>query len=110
MIRSSTFQDGTLKGTASDQPILDTRIYEVEFGDGPYADYCANVLIENLYAHIDDNGASHDIIKGITNHRSSDQAIQPSEGTYTTSYGTKRRVITTKGWDVYVEMTNGTSA
>ena len=61
--RRKRLPDGTLKDTASDQPILDTRVYKVEFGDGTYADYCANVLIENLYVHIDDNGASHDIIK-----------------------------------------------
>jgi hypothetical protein len=31
-------------------PILDTRIYEVEFPDGEVLEYAANVIAENLYS------------------------------------------------------------
>ena len=103
-------QDGTLKGTSSNNPILDTREYTVQFADGTYADYSANVLIENLHEHIDNYGSSHDIIKDITNHRFAEDTIPISKGIYTTEYGTKRRVITTKGCDLYIEWTNGTSS
>ena len=42
-------QDGTLNGTASQNPILDTRTYEVEFQDGQVAKFGANVVTENMW-------------------------------------------------------------
>ena len=42
-------QDGTLKGTAHLNLILDTRTYEVEFPDGQTAKYSANIIAENMY-------------------------------------------------------------
>ena len=107
VIRQKRNPDGTLKGTSSSNPILDTRVYKIEFGDGTYSDYSANVLIENLYDHIDDHGQSHNIIKDITNHRVTSAAIPVTQGTYKTSYGVNKRVITTKGWYLQVEWTNG---
>ena len=61
-------EDGTLRGTSHDNPILDTRVYEVEFEDGSYNEYSANVLAENLYNHIDENGNSHSILTSIVDH------------------------------------------
>ena len=107
VIRQKQNPDGTLKGTSSSNPILDTRVYEIEFGDVTYSDYSANVLIENLYDHIDDHGQSHNIIKDITNHCVTLAAIPVTQGTYKTSYGVNKRVITTKGWYLQVEWTNG---
>ena len=98
VIRRKRNQDGTLKGTSSDNPITDTRVYEIEFANDTYADYSANVLIENLYDHIDDKSNSHDIIKNITNHRVTSAAVPIAQGHYKTSYGVSKRVVTTKGW------------
>ena len=57
--------DGTLLGKANENPLLDIRVYEVEHTDGNYSEYYANVIAENLYAHIDDNGNSHCLISAI---------------------------------------------
>ena len=46
-------KDGLPTGTAHDNPILDTRMYEVEFQDGHKA---SNTIAENLFAQIDDEG------------------------------------------------------
>ena len=43
-------------GTASDNPILDTRLYEVEYVDGHKASLSANVIATNLFSQIDDDG------------------------------------------------------
>ena len=43
-------EDGTLVGTANNNPMLDTRIYEVELQDGLYEEYSTNVLLENVHA------------------------------------------------------------
>jgi hypothetical protein len=33
-----------------------TRVYEVEFPDGSREDYAANIIAENMYAQVDDEG------------------------------------------------------
>jgi hypothetical protein len=47
---------GDAYGTKNDNPILDTRVYQVEFPDGEIAEYAANVIVENMYAQCDLNG------------------------------------------------------
>ena len=88
--------NGNPIGTKADNPIMDSRIYEVEFSDGSYDKYMANTIIENIYAHVDDEGRSHSILKAITSHKASDDAITKDQGFYFTPSGVKCRVITTK--------------
>eukprot|EP00978_Attheya_sp_CCMP212_P046293 scaffold382524_cov28-Attheya_sp.AAC.1 len=42
--------DGSVKGNANTNPILDTRTYRVEFPDGVEAEYAANTIAENMWA------------------------------------------------------------
>jgi hypothetical protein len=49
-------QEGNPIGRAHSNPILDTRVYEVEFPDGTISEYSANVLAEALYAQVDADG------------------------------------------------------
>ena len=56
VIKRKRRHDGTLIGTYDSNPILDSRIYEVQFPDGSLADYSTNVLIENIYSQVDDEG------------------------------------------------------
>ena len=102
--------DGTLSGTANTNPALDSRIYEVEFPDGSYQEYATNVLVENIYAHVDQDGMHHSILKGIVDHKRLDDAISKEDGTYVDQYGATRKVITTKGWLLKVEWVDGTSS
>ena len=45
---------GNPVGRANSNPILDTRVYEVEFEeDGARKFYAANLIAENMYAQID---------------------------------------------------------
>ncbi|KAI2495086.1 Reverse transcriptase (RNA-dependent DNA polymerase) [Fragilaria crotonensis] len=52
-------KDGLPIGTANDNPILDSRLYEVEFQDGYKTSLAANAIAENLFAQIDDKGNRH---------------------------------------------------
>jgi hypothetical protein len=45
--------DGTVRGRANANPMLDTRNYEIEFPDGRSDEYTANVIAENMYAQCD---------------------------------------------------------
>jgi hypothetical protein len=49
-------KDGIPIGTANDNPVLDSRIYEVEFPDGYKTSMAANVTAENLFAQVDPEG------------------------------------------------------
>ena len=102
--------DSSLIGTVHSNPIIDAREYKVDFGDGDYGDYATNVLIENLYAHVDNEGCSHSILKAITDHCRLDTAIRPDNGLITLPSGTRKRRITTKGWDFYVEWVDGSGS
>jgi hypothetical protein len=48
--------DGTVKGRANSNPMLDTRTYEIEFQYGRSDEYTANVIAENMYAQCDIEG------------------------------------------------------
>jgi hypothetical protein len=61
-------KDGPPIGTANDNPILDTRLYEVEFQDGYRTSLAANTIAESLFAQIDDEGNRQILFSG--NHRS----------------------------------------
>ena len=61
--------DNNLLGTFNPNPALDTRVHEVEFPDGTYQDYYSNTLVENLCAHVDENGMNHAILKCIPDHK-----------------------------------------
>ena len=102
--------DGNLIGTSNENPVLDSRIYTVDFGDGEYSDYSTNVLMENLYAQVDDEGNQFNIFDGIISHQKLNSAINTEDGFYANKFGIKKRVITTKGWKVKVLWKDGTSS
>ena len=41
---------GNATGKANTKPILDSRLYVVEFADGAEAEYSANSIAENMWA------------------------------------------------------------
>jgi hypothetical protein len=49
-------KDGLPIDTANDNPILDSRMYEVEYQDGYKTALAANVIAENLFAQVDQEG------------------------------------------------------
>jgi hypothetical protein len=48
--------NGNPIGVSNKNPILDTRMYEVEFDDGSVQEYAANLIADNVYAQVDDEG------------------------------------------------------
>jgi hypothetical protein len=61
--------DGNVVGRANANPILDTRVYEVEFSDSHVAEFSTNVIAENIYAMVDNEGYETSIFKAIIDHR-----------------------------------------
>ena len=48
--------EGNLIGRANNNPILDTRQYQVQFADGEVTELTANVIAEAMFAECDEDG------------------------------------------------------
>lgn len=103
--------EGNPIGLRNANPILDTRVYEVEFPDGSTDAFSANIIAENLFSQIDDEGHAYQILKEITDHRKDDlTAIPKDDGFFITKSGRKQARHTTIGWELLVEWKDGTTS
>ena len=107
--RKRTSDGKMLVGKSNPNPILDTRVYNVEFDDGNIEEYTTNLISEALFDQTDEEGYSFGLLKGIIGHRKNSSAIQKKDGIIEVN-GSNRKVITTKGWDLNVEWTDGGSS
>jgi len=60
--------NGNPIGLRNSNPILDTREYEVQFGDGSTLEYTANLVAEKMMAQSDPEGNRHMIFKETVDH------------------------------------------
>ena len=93
--------DGTLLEKPHCNPILDTRMYEVEFMDGQKTELAANVIAQNMFAQCDS--------KGIVDHRKGQSAIK-KEYMYIEHGSNIQPRIITKGWSLCVEWKDGSTS
>ena len=57
--------DGLPFGTANQNPILDSRMYTVEFDDGTEAELTANMIAQSMYAQCDPEGNQYILLDSI---------------------------------------------
>ena len=102
-------KDGLPIGTANDNPILDTRVYEVEYADGHKTALAANIIAENLFAQVDQEGNRHVLFSEITDHRFDGSQLTQAEAIVTNKHGNKRRKETTKGCELLALWKDGST-
>jgi hypothetical protein len=102
--------NGNPVGRANNNPILDTREYEVEFDDGIRDTYGANLIAECMYSQLDAEGNRHALISEIIDHKANNRAMKIADGTFIDKRGRSRPRITTQGWSLLVEWKDGTSS
>ena len=56
VVGRSKSSDGTFTGTYNENPILDTRVFDVQFPDGSISQYTTNMIIQNIFSRIRDGG------------------------------------------------------
>jgi hypothetical protein len=61
--------DGNYIGRAHANPILDSRQFIIEFPDGKQQDIAYNVLAENLFSQVNEEGNQYQMFKAIIGHR-----------------------------------------
>ena len=99
-------------GKEDPNPILDTREYVVEFPDGSTDTYLANVIAENLYSQVDEEGRTFQVLSEISDYRRKPGAIpKDSPLAWNDSVsGNRVPTPTTKGWELKVEWKDGSSS
>jgi hypothetical protein len=101
--------DGVLFGAANNNPILDTRMSQVEFPDSSSSEYAANKIAENMYSQCDPIGKQHVLFKAIIDHEKDSNAIGKDQD-YSIQNGRQHRLKTTKDCKLCVEWINGTTS
>jgi hypothetical protein len=80
VVRRKRELDGTVRGKADSNSMLNSRTYEIEFPDGRSDEYTANMIAENMYAQCDIEGRQYNIMEGIIDHTTDGNAVEPATG------------------------------
>lgn len=102
-------EDGRPIGERNSNPILDTRLYEVQFPDGHYEQYGTNALVENLYSQVDAEGRQFLLLDEIVGHRADDTALKKGQEWIRIPSGNRRK-LTTKGWKLCCSWKDGSTS
>lgn len=94
-------EDGNIISHSHSNPILDTGLYEVEFEEGQVGTYAANVIAENIYKQLDDEGFACTLFDSIVNHKRGSDAVSADDG-FTEYHGRWVPKHTTCGWRLCV--------
>ena len=86
-------------GTANENPILDSHMYEVEYQDVTKASLAANYIAKNLFAQVDQEGNRHILFDKLIDYRVNGCEVKLQDAFITTGTGTRRRHETTIGWN-----------
>ena len=95
--------DGIPTGMANENPILDSRMYELQCQDGTKASLAANYIAENLFAQVDQEGNRHVLLDELIDYRVSGLEVKLQDAFITTGTGTRRRRETTIGWELLAQ-------
>ena len=101
--------DGKLGGRANPNPILDTRMYNIEYSDGQTAEIAANVIAQNIYAMCDTEGIQYLLLDGIVGHQKDMSAMERTD-MYVQRDLNRHMRKTTQGWKLCVEWKDGTTS
>ena len=109
VVKRSRGLDGTAVGRAHTNPLFDTREYVIEFTDGSTDTYLANVIAENMFAQVDDEGNQYLLLEEVSNHRKDSSAVSIADGFVIGKSGNRVPKVTTRGWELLVQWKDGSS-
>jgi len=75
VLGQSTGSDGDPIGEYDDNPILNTRVYDVLFPDGIVHQYLANIIAQNIYEPSDEDGFRYQLLDEIIDHKKTKDAV-----------------------------------
>ena len=92
VIDRATDADGNPAGEYHSNPILNTRVYDVQFPAGMIQQYSANIIAENLYSQVDEDGRRYTMLDDIVEYSNDANAIDKDNGWITNQHGTKVQI------------------
>ena len=87
---------GSPIGTANEKPILDTRMYKVEYLDGFTTSMAAKSIAEKMFAQVDEEGNHHVLFDEIVEHQCDGNQVKMQDTFSTNTRGLKQRRPTAK--------------
>eukprot|EP00804_Cyclotella_cryptica_P008557 CCRYP_007551-RA/>CCRYP_007551-RA protein AED:0.38 eAED:0.38 QI:0/0/0/1/1/1/2/0/852 len=108
--RRATDFSGRPLGKPHDNPMLDSRIYEVELEDGTVDQYCVNQIAECIWAQVASEGREHLVMHELVDHRKNGRAIPIKRGYTNDRHGVKRPKIPLDGWEVLMKWKDGSTS
>ena len=79
--------DGNEMGRTDANPVINMAVYDVMFPDGAIKQYAANVIVDNVWAQVDQDGNHHLVLDCIVDHHRTDQAIDKADQYIVTKRG-----------------------
>jgi hypothetical protein len=96
-------------GNANTNPILNSRVYRVEFEDGDVCELTANVIAESMYASCDADGNEYILFDSFVDHKSNRKAVtKDSQQIVHNGRNSLRR--STAGWHLCVQWKDGSTS
>ena len=95
--------DGRPTRIAADNPILDTRMVEVEYSDGYKTTMKANSISSNLFSQVNQDGQRFVLFVAIIDSCTNGTHIKEGHSFIHMSNGNKRSRETTKRWEVCIQ-------
>ena len=101
-------KNGNRIGRSYSNPILYTRVYDVEFPEVTEKSFAANIIAQNIYSQCDANGNQYLLMDAITDHKR-DQAEIKKTNAIVVVNGQPQKKKTTKGWFFCILWRDGTT-
>jgi hypothetical protein len=109
VVKRRVDENGKWIGKSDQNPIMDTRVYEVEFADGEVLEYAANIIAENLYSQVDAEGCRFVLMDSIVDHKK-DSCATSKDDEFVEKNGKRLRSKSTKGWKLCVQWKDGSTS
>ena len=96
-------------GTVNKNPLLDTRLYEVEYADGHRASLVANTVSINIFAQVNAEVNRHVLFAGIIDYNTDIIEVKTKDSFITSHNGVFHRKETSIGWKLLVQLKDGST-
>ena len=107
VLRQSVDDNGQAIGAHSNNPLLSTLVYDVEFPDGDVNKYAANIIADNIPSQFDPDGFHTNVLEAILDHKKYVTAVPMPEKYFKTKQGSKNQRQTTVVWAFQINWKNG---
>ena len=109
VVRRKRDADGNLVWRANTNPILDSRVYEVEFPDGEVTALTANVIADAMFSQCDEDGNEYILLEELVDWRKDGNALSMEDQKIVVK-GRPSLRRSTAGWQICCQWKDGSTS